>query len=200
MTEQVRVFVGTDSSIHEKAEVALVESILSNITNGEETQLILDFIRPGWKSGCTGFTNHRFLIPSLCNYEGFAIYMDVDMIVLGDIAELWSYKTPGKWCTTGLRDDVSVIDCAAFKDLTPDFVRSKRKDAIRSKIGARCECNIPQTWNHIDKLGDNTKLLHYSDLDRQPWHPIPGHPYKPHPDPAAVELFWYFYKKGMGLL
>lgn len=187
----IRVFIGTDSAIHGKAEKVITHSILKNT----DANVRIEFIRPGWKSGCTGFTNHRFLIPSLCNYQGFAIYFDVDMLVLGDIAELWEYRTAGKWCTTAIRDDVSVIDCAAFQDITPGLCRTVRKDRIRQIIKKRTLANIPHGWNTIDMLTLGTKLLHYSDLDRQPWHPIPGHPYKPHPDADAVALFWEYYEE-----
>jgi len=187
----IRIFIGTDSSIHEKAELALAYSILKESVT---EPVAIEFMQPGWKSGCTGFTNHRFLIPSMCDFEGFAIYVDVDMLFLADPAELWAHRKPGKWCTTPMRDDVSVIDCAAFKDLTEDVVRNRRKDAIRAKIGGRFDACIPKEWNMIDKLTPETKLIHYSDLDRQPWNPIPGHPYKPHPDPVAVALFWDYYQ------
>jgi hypothetical protein len=189
----IRVFVGTDSDIHGKAEKVVEYSIRKHATEPVEIR----FIKPGWMSGCTGFTNHRFLVPSLCNYEGFAIYLDVDMLVLGDIAELWSYQTQGKWCTTPMRDDVSVIDCAAFADLTPEYVKTSRKDVIRKKIGGRFLSNISIAWNSIDEIRHDTKLIHYSDLDRQPWHPIPGHSYKKHPDVEAVELFWNYYNEAV---
>ena len=32
------------------------------------------------------FSFSRFLVPYLCNYEGFAVYMDCDMLALGDIS------------------------------------------------------------------------------------------------------------------
>lgn len=185
----IRVFIATDGSMHGKAEKVIEYSILKHAS----APVDITFMRPGWKSGCTGFTNHRFLIPSLCGYQGYAIYFDVDMLLLGDIAELWSRRTSGMWCTTAMRDDVAVIDCDAFRDITAAGVKGARKDAIRRQIGARRLLNIPGAWNCIDSLTPDTKLLHYSDLDRQPWHPIPGHPYKEHPDPAAVELFWQYY-------
>jgi len=187
----IRVFIGTDSSIHGVAEKVIEHSIRKNT----DEDVHIEFIRPGWKSGCTGFTNHRFLIPAMCSYTGFAIYLDVDMLVLGDIAELWAYKTPGKWCTTAIRDDVAVIDCAAFTDITPGTCRNKKKDAIRGQIGGRRLVNIQHQWNTIDMLTLGTKLVHYSDLDRQPWHPIPGHPYKQHPDADAVALFWEYFEQ-----
>jgi len=187
----IRVFIGTDSTIHGKAEKVVEYSIRKHASEPVDIQ----FIRPGWKSGCTGFTNHRFLIPAMRAFKGFAIYLDVDMLLLSDIAELWAYREPGKWCTTGIRDDVSVIDCAAFQDITPGLCRTLKKDAIRKKIAGRVLSNIPHGWNAVDMLTLGTKLLHFSDLDRQPWHPIPGHPYKSHPDADAVALFWKYYEE-----
>ena len=32
------------------------------------------------------FSFSRFLVPYLCNYEGFGVYMDCDMLALGDIS------------------------------------------------------------------------------------------------------------------
>ena len=37
----------------------------------------------------TGFSLLRWDIPRRCNYEGFAIYLDSDQIVLADIYDLW---------------------------------------------------------------------------------------------------------------
>ena len=39
--------------------------------------------------GSNSFIYSRFLVPSLCDFLGKAIFMDGDMVVTGDIAELW---------------------------------------------------------------------------------------------------------------
>jgi hypothetical protein len=41
----------------------------------------------------TDFSLSRFIVPYLCNYEGWAIFMDCDMICKGDIVELARYMT-----------------------------------------------------------------------------------------------------------
>lgn len=41
----------------------------------------------------TDFAITRFLVPFLCDYRGFAVFMDGDMVCLGDIAELAAYMT-----------------------------------------------------------------------------------------------------------
>jgi lipopolysaccharide biosynthesis glycosyltransferase len=39
----------------------------------------------------TEFAFSRFLVPYLCNWEGYAIFMDCDMLCLSDIWELYQY-------------------------------------------------------------------------------------------------------------
>jgi lipopolysaccharide biosynthesis glycosyltransferase len=48
----------------------------------------------------TEFSFSRFLTPYLCNYDGWAIFMDCDMLVLDDIAKLWDF-----------RDDKFTVQC-----------------------------------------------------------------------------------------
>lgn len=40
----------------------------------------------------TDFSNARFMVPALMGYRGWAIFMDCDMVALGDIAELWHQR------------------------------------------------------------------------------------------------------------
>ena len=35
------------------------------------------------------FSYSRFLVPHLCGYEGYALYLDCDMLLLGDVNELF---------------------------------------------------------------------------------------------------------------
>lgn len=195
----IRVFVGTDSDIHGDAEKVLEYSIRTNT----QEEVDLTFMRPGWKAGVTGFTPHRFLIPEMCNYEGFAIYLDVDMIAIGDLSELWEYRTAGKWCTTNNQDDdVSVIDCSAFTDLPNEQqIRQLGRSAklqCKRIVGNRYHANISPLWNIEDKVVPDMKLIHYTSLDTQPWKPIPGHNYKPHASQEAVDLFFEYLERANG--
>lgn len=40
----------------------------------------------------TDFSFSRFLVPYLCGYKGWAIFMDCDMLCLDDIAKLWELR------------------------------------------------------------------------------------------------------------
>ena len=42
----------------------------------------------------TAFTYTRFLVPSLSDFEGWALFCDCDFLWLGDVAELWALRDP----------------------------------------------------------------------------------------------------------
>lgn len=48
----------------------------------------------GWQTQqwATPFSGFRWAVPSLCGYQGKAIYVDSDFIVLRDIAQLWKQQ------------------------------------------------------------------------------------------------------------
>ena len=46
----------------------------------------------GQQDGTNRFIYSRYLVPLLCDYEGWAIFMDGDMIVRGDLKELWEMR------------------------------------------------------------------------------------------------------------
>lgn len=50
------------------------------------------FSRPRDPRQSTDFSFTRFLVPYLCNYSGWAIFADCDILVLDDIARLWEMR------------------------------------------------------------------------------------------------------------
>jgi lipopolysaccharide biosynthesis glycosyltransferase len=46
----------------------------------------------GQQDGTNAFIYSRFLVPSLMNYEGWALYCDSDMLFRDDIAKLWALR------------------------------------------------------------------------------------------------------------
>lgn len=106
----------------------------------------------GQRDGTNEFIYTRFLIPYLCGYEGWALFVDgADMICKGDLAELWAlrdtftavqvvkhdYKTrhPKKYVGTRMESgnadypaknwsSVMLINCAhpEWRIVTPSFV------------------------------------------------------------------------------
>lgn len=161
----IRVFVGS-SEKYADIELPMAHSIYRHASQA----VSVTFLRPGEHglkaAGCTGFTMFRYAIPELCDYEGYAIYLDVDMILLADIAELWQYKTPGRWAA--LKDgsrEVMVIDCSAGR---MPKIKELHKFS-KWQLDPPLKYCIPNEWNCEDCAPDGAKLIHFTDLTRQPW-------------------------------
>ena len=197
----IRVFVGTDPQQH-VAEKALAASIGANTA----APVHITWMRqgyPGWDWGgrdagwATPFSMFRWFVPEACEYQGRAIYLDVDMLALGDLQELWDWPIPEGRCgvyagRSHTKADVIVWDCGKAPRWSRDAYGG-RHAVVRDLGGAELKgCRLPPQWDHVDELREDTKVLHFSKMSAQPWKPYPDRfPYdKPHPDPAAERLFW----------
>ena len=91
----MKVFVGYDTR-EDIAYQVCKHSIKSKQPNASVRPLKQQELRDaGWytrgidKLASTEFTFTRFLIPELCNFKGWALFMDCDMILKTDIKELF---------------------------------------------------------------------------------------------------------------
>lgn len=149
--------------------------------------------KKGWG---TDFSAFRFAIPELMNFQGRAVYMDVDMLVLDDVAELLLVPLKRPWvCCHPAITDVSVIDCSAFRALRdrgewmslPNMKKSGLRVFEHCQMMARLGIvsdSLSWDWNcrdSNDDWKDSTKLLHYTAVPWQPWHPYETVKYTPHP-------------------
>jgi lipopolysaccharide biosynthesis glycosyltransferase len=50
----------------------------------------------GQRDGTNAFIYSRFLVPELMDYQGWAVYMDSDMLLRADLAELWALRDESK--------------------------------------------------------------------------------------------------------
>lgn len=95
----IRIFVGYDA-VETVAFTTLSHSIQArasepvSITPVKLEQLRSIFTRPRNALQSTDFAFSRFLVPWLCGFEGWAIFMDCDMLALADVAELWRLRDP----------------------------------------------------------------------------------------------------------
>ena len=171
---------------HEKfaaVEPAIIRSIEENTSSPVHIQVIRpDYIGMG-PTGCTGFTNVRFVIPELLRRDGYeyGIYFDVDMIILGDVAELYEYKKPGKYvCMVDGSTEVAVVS-AEINMPTKNEIFYANKQVLFDKLPLSKD--IPSEWNVEDRLEAGAKLIHFTDLKCQPWF------YDNHPCLEAVQLW-----------
>ena len=164
------------------APVAIIPVALNLFTDYKETH----------GDNSNHFVYTRFLVPYLMDFRGRAIFIDGDMVVRGDVIELYEslqtahdvavvkhdYKTrmPVKYMGAPNEDyprknwsSVIVWDCQSYPNrrLTPDFVQ-KQPGSFLHRFAWIDDDRIqalPTEWNWLpDEYGANpaAKLLHYT--------------------------------------
>ena len=138
--------------------------------------------------GSNQFIYSRFLVPHLMGYIGHAIFIDGDMIVRGDIVELWNmrgldkdvqvvkhnYQTrmPVKYLGAKNEDyprknwsSVILWNCASFpnRKLTPDFIQQSTGSELHrfSWLDDERIGELPPEWNWLpDEYGPKIGRAH----------------------------------------
>ncbi|OVZ62824.1 glycosyl transferase [Pigmentiphaga sp. NML080357] len=138
----------------------------------------------GWRTEAwaTPFSGFRWGVPAFCGYEGRAIYMDTDMLVLCDLAELWRLPFgPGKVLTgkgrkASWRFCVAVWDCAAARAQLPPIEDLRAEPESHQRMmryfAQHAELIEPMhsDYNNVDgekKPLEAIRILHYSDMGTQ---------------------------------
>ncbi len=136
----------------------------------------------------TPFSFQRFIIPHVCNWKGRALYLDSDMLVLSDISELFKMPFSGAQVLSPPPDKrVAQFAVAMFNCETCNWNAQTLINRVKSgKLSyselmsfsfCKVDARIPQTWNSLDKWNGEVKLLHYTNMSRQPWLKK-GHPFQ----------------------
>lgn len=99
--EPLKIFIGYDE-VESVAFHVLCHSILSratvpvSITPVSLSNLRNVYTRPRDEKQSNEFSFSRFLAPYLSGYNGWAVFMDCDMLVLTDIKKLFDHADPNK--------------------------------------------------------------------------------------------------------
>lgn len=96
--EAVAMHVCTSSILRRASAPVSVCYLAANqlIADYVETHLSGSGLIDGDYQPSNAFVFSRFLVPWLCGFEGWALFLDGDMIVRDDIAKLWRLRDPGK--------------------------------------------------------------------------------------------------------
>ena len=167
---------------HASQPVGIMPLALNNFGDYTETHT----------DGSNQFIYSRFLVPHLMGYSGHAIFMDGDMIVRGDIAELWAmrsldkdvqvvkhdYKTRMTTKYLGSKNEdyprknwssVMIFNCNNYptRKLTPEYIQKSTGAHLHRFQWTRDDRvgELPPEWNWLpDEYGANpdAKLLHYT--------------------------------------
>ena len=192
----IRVFIGYDDR-EAAAFGVLSHSIHARSTEPVSiaplrlTELSGIYKRPRDPLQSTDFSFSRFLTPYLCGYEGWAVFMDCDMLVLDDLAKLWrlrdqryavqvvkhvhvpreGVKFLGAVQTKYAKKNwssVMLMNCAKCTALTPDYVNAAsglELHQFKWLEGDHLIGEIPPAWNHLvgyDPPRRDASLVHYT--------------------------------------
>lgn len=190
MIESVRIFIAStpaewlpmrmlDYSIRESTSSHVDISAIYKFNRAIPIPSVIDN-RPR-----TPFSFQRFLIPELCNYTGKAIYLDADMQVFHDIRDIWDQEFGDcdlqtvKASRTGRLGQFSVmlLDCEALKWDIDQIVADLDKGKLsyenlmyEMRVASKIGMGISPEWNSLEKfVPEKTRLLHYTDMNTQPW-------------------------------
>lgn len=169
----LRVFIGFDP----RQPVAYTVAAHSVAINSSKPVAITPLIYrqlPLKRTGLTEFTFTRYLVPHLCNYEGRALFIDADMLCIGDIAELpWdapqavsvvpheSSELHPEMSLYFERASVMLFNCAKCTVLTPEYIEQGSPQSLKwaEDVG-----ELPREWNHL--VGYDrpkpAKMIHYT--------------------------------------
>jgi lipopolysaccharide biosynthesis glycosyltransferase len=145
----------------------------------------------------TNFSFARFAIPELKDYEGRAIYLDADMLVFRDIGELWDiafdgasiviqeelpehavvHQKPGAPSKRVKQCSVMLVDCARARwdvrqivaGLDGRYTYEQLMYELCILPEAEIRYAVPFAWNSLEHYDAETRLIHYTDMDTQPW-------------------------------
>ena len=200
LVEPMRVFVGCDDTQLVAART-LEHSIRRYASRPVRFIPMIDVPTPEPKDpanrGRTGFSFARFHIPRLAGYKGRALYLDADMQVFTDIAELWDMpfgehkvlctrqdEPPAAWKDSswfhpGRQMSVMVLDCERLRWDIDEIVGGLDEGTygytdlmfdLCVVDDAEIGDHLPLEWNHLERNDPGvTKLTHYTVVPTQPW-------------------------------
>lgn len=121
------------------------------------------------RQGLTEFTYSRYLVPWLCDYQGWGLFLDSDMLVMADIAELFSCADESKAVMVVKNaqrfewPSLMLFNCAKCTSLTPKYVENYGSPQdfgwAQGAVG-----ELPKEWNHCVGYDEPApaKLAHYT--------------------------------------
>jgi len=188
----IRVFIGYDWREAAAANV-LVHSITSRASRPVSCSFVMlsqlkdVFTRPRDPLQSSDFSFSRFLTPHLSGYQGWSLFMDCDMIMLRDIAELWSLRDD-RFTVMCVKHDHRPEETRKFLGETQTKYAKKNWSSVMLFNNARCKALSPEFVNTASGLElHQFKWLESDELIGElpsAWNHLVG--YNPPRDDAAI--------------
>ena len=196
----MRIFVGGDETEHVAAKV-LEYTIRQHASGPVAITIMRDYVIPVPKDpknrARTKFSFYRFRIPELSRYRGRALYVDSDMQVFRDVAELWQLPFGARkilctrqdhppaawkdhsWFKPGRQFSVMLLDCERLPWRIDEVIRGldEGRYAYGNLLFEMCLVrpdeigdDMPTRWNHLETyVPGETALTHFTVVPTQPW-------------------------------
>ena len=186
----IPIFIGYDSRERAATNV-LIDSLYQQsslplaITPIVNSQLQSVFWRERDPKQSTSFSFTRFLVPALMGYQGWAIFMDCDMLVLEDIAKLWALRDD-RYAVMVVQHDHVPKEERKFLNEPQSKYQKKNWSSVMLFNNSRCRVLDPSYVNTASGLElHQFKWLESDELIGslpKGWNHLVGHD---EPDPAA---------------
>ena len=192
----INIFIGYDSK-EKVAYNVLSHSIIQNSTKPVAiTPIALnhlkdDFVRERNALSSTEFSFSRFMIPHLMNYQGWALFMDCDMLMFEDVSKLWRMRDDSKAIQVCKHNDTPkeekkflgqvqtkyekknwssfmLMNCRKCTTLTPDYVNKAsglELHQFKWLEGDHLIGDLPLEWNWLVgeyEYKDDVYNVHYT--------------------------------------
>jgi lipopolysaccharide biosynthesis glycosyltransferase len=193
----IKVFIGYDEN-ETVAFHVLAHSIMRHSSQPVEivpvvkSQMSSFYKRERAVIESTDFSFTRFLTPYLCGFEGWAIFVDCDMLVTSDIAELWALRDD-KYALMCVKHDYQPVGETKFLNQPQTKYEKKNWSSVMMFNNKKCTIltpeivstetglylhqfkwlenddligGIPNEWNYLvgeeKPVGKTPKLIHYT--------------------------------------
>lgn len=152
----IRVFIGYD------LREAIAFSVLAHSIHARASQpvsivpIMLDQLRGTLTRErhplqSTDFSFSRFLTPYLCDYSGWAIFMDCDMLMREDIAKLWALRDE-RYAVMVVKHDHEPRETVKFLGEPQSKYEKKNWSSVMLFNNARCRALTPEYVNSASGL------------------------------------------------
>ena len=152
----INIFIGYDSN-EKMAFHVLSESILRNSTEPVKiTPIFLKniknfFERERNQISSTEFSFSRFIVPYLLNYQGWGLFMDCDMLMKADIAELWKLRD-SKYAVQLCKHEYSPKSNIKFLNQVQTVYKKKNWSSFMLINSEKCKKLTPEYVNSASGL------------------------------------------------
>ena len=151
-----RVFLGFDSreaiAFHVLHQSLITRSSIPISVTPLALNTLADWHqRPVDPRQSTEFAFTRFLTPALCRFKGWAIFMDCDMIVSRDIAELWELRD-SRYAVQVVKHDYTPTTAEKFLHQPQTVYPKKNWSSVILFNNARCRALTPAYVNTASGL------------------------------------------------